>query len=440
MILPTRRWFLVAVSLGMVAPLALLWPWASVAWFVLDVLWIAALAVDAVRTWRVPWTAIEVARGAPPAFSVGRELPVVYRWRQRTRRPLYLIVREDLPSRLQMPAADRRGLLLPPDEVVREELRARPLRRGREQAGRIFLRLRGAWGLVWRQGTIDLPWTVLVYPDMAKLTVRALPTQRQRRREAGQRTVRHLGEGRAFESLKEWVPGEDTRTIDWKATAKRGKTMARQFEDERRQQVLILVDAGRLLTAEIDGVPRIEAVVDAALQLAHSAVAHDDNIGIMIFADHVQHFVPPARGRRALRSVLDALATMEGRVVESDYPAAFAFLAAHNRRRALTVFFTDVIDRTASDALVAQAVSLRPRHIPLAVTLRDPQLERIATRRPDTVGEAFDRAAAEELLLAREEALAEMRMRGVIVLDVAPSNAATAVVHQYTQLKRRGVL
>ncbi|MEP7347887.1 MAG: DUF58 domain-containing protein, partial [Gemmatimonadaceae bacterium] len=393
-----------------------------------------------VRTSLVPWSAIDVERIAPPAFSVGRELPVVYRWLQRTRRPISIVVREQLPSRLQIPKADRRVLLLPPDEVVREELRARPLRRGREQGGRLFLRLLGPWGLVWRQGTIDRPWNVLVYPDMTKLAVRALPTQRQRRREAGQRNVRHLGEGRAFESLKEWVPGEDTRTIDWKATAKRGKVMSRQFEDERRQNVLILVDAGRLLTAEIDGVPRIEAVVEAALQLAHSAVAHDDNIGIMIFADRVQHFVAPGRGRRALRSVLDALATMEGRVVESDYPAAFAYLAARNRRRALTVFFTDVIDRTASDSLVAQAVSLRPRHIPLAVTLRDPQLERTATHRPDTVAEAFDRAAAEELLLAREEALADMRARGVIVLDVAPANAATAVVQQYTRLKRRGVL
>jgi len=439
MILPTRRWFVVAAALGAVAPVALLWPWAAVALVAADLLWLVALAIDVMRTARVPWSAIEVERSAPAAFSVGRELPVVYRWRQRTNRQMHLRVREAVPSRLSIPAADR-ALVLPPDEPVREELRARPLTRGREQAGRLYLRLEGAWGLVWRQRTIDLPWSVLVYPDMAKLAVRALPTQQQRRREAGQRNVRHLGEGRAFESLKEWVPGEDTRTIDWKATAKRGKPIARQFEDERRQHVLILIDAGRLLTAEIDGVARLESVVDASLQLAYSAVAHDDNIGIMIFADQIQHFVPPARGRRALRNVVDALATMQGRVVEPDYPAAFAYLAAHNRRRALTVFFTDVIDRTASDALVAQAVSLRPRHIPLAVTLRDPQLELAATRRPASVREAFERAAAEELLQARDEALADMRTRGVIVLDVAPANAATAVVQQYTWLKRRGVL
>lgn len=100
-------------------------------------------------------------------------------------------------------------------------------------------------------------------------------------------------------------------------------------------------------------------------------------------------------------------------MVESGYPAAFRYLAAHNRKRALTVLFSDLIDRTASDALVVHAATLRPRHLPLAVTLRDPGLERLATRRPLGVGAAFERAAAEELLLAREEALAELRRRGI---------------------------
>ncbi len=100
-----------------------------------------------------------------------------------------------------------------------------------------------------------------MYPNLVGASMRSLPTQAQRRREAGFRNVRRLGEGRAFESLKEWVPGEDTRTIDWKATARRGKVMARQYEDERRQQVLIVIDAGRMLTAEVEGEPRLESVV-----------------------------------------------------------------------------------------------------------------------------------------------------------------------------------
>ncbi|MEO8140196.1 MAG: DUF58 domain-containing protein, partial [Gemmatimonadota bacterium] len=323
---------------------------------------------------------------------------------------------------------------------LREEVMLRPERRGRGAGGRIDLRIRGPWGLVWRQARTELPWEPTVYPNLVGASLRSLPTQAQRRREAGFRSVRRIGEGRAFESLKEWVPGEDTRTIDWKATARRGKVMARQYEDERRQQVLLVIDAGRMLTADIDGRPRLDSVVEAALHLAHSAVEHDDNIGLMVFADEVQQFLAPARGRRALRAVLDALATVEGKLVEPNYPAAFAYLAARNRKRALTVLFTDVIDRTASEALVAQIGSLRPRHLPLAVTLRDPSLERLATVRAATAESAFERAAAEELLQSREAALVEMRSRGVLVLDVAPGSASAAVVEQYNRLKRRGVL
>jgi uncharacterized protein (DUF58 family) len=243
-----------------------------------------------------------------------------------------------------------------------------------------------------------------------------------------------------FESLKEWVPGEDTRLIDWKATGRRGKTMVRQYEDERRQQVLIVIDAGRMLTPEVDGRARLESVIEAALHLAHSAVEHDDNIGLMVFADQVQQFIPPARGRRALHAVVDALASIQGTLVEPNYPAAFAQLATRNRKRALTVFFTDVIDRTASEALVGQLGTLRPRHLPLAVTLRDPSLERLAVARPATTTAAYERAAAEELLQSREEALADMRRQGVLVLDVPPAGASAAVVDQYNRLKRRGAL
>jgi uncharacterized protein (DUF58 family) len=243
-----------------------------------------------------------------------------------------------------------------------------------------------------------------------------------------------------FESLREWVPGDDTRTIDWKATAKRGKPIARQYEDERRQQVLIVIDAGRMLTAEVQGKARLEFVIDAALQLASSAVEQDDNVGLMVFADEIQHFIAPARGRAALRRIIEALATTSGKLVEPNYPAAFAYLAAHNRKRALTVLFTDVIDRTASEALVGNVGTLRPKHVPLAVALRNPELDQLATDRPASLPAAFERAAAEELLQARDAALADMRSRGVLILDVPPSGAAAAVVEQYTKLKRRGLL
>ena len=275
---------------------------------------------------------------------------------------------------------------LPPGLTVEEQLELEPLRRGIGVGGSIDLRILGPLGLAWRQSRIEAPWSATVYPSLRGAWLRALPIQAIRRREAGLRSVRHRGEGRLFEGLREWVPGDDTRIIDWKATARRGKPIARQYEDERRQQVMLVVDAGRLLTAEVEGVPRLESVISAALHLAHAAVEHDDNVGLLVFADTIQRYVAPGRGRRALRAVLEGLAAAEGRLVESDYPAAFRYLAARSRKRALTVLFTDVIDRTASEALVAQTATLRPRHLPLAVTLRDPAMEALASAPPRRLG------------------------------------------------------
>jgi len=131
---------------------------------------------------------------------------------------------------------------------------------------------------------------------------------------------------------------------------------------------------------------------------------------------------------------------VEPTLVEPDYPGAFRYLAARNRKRALTVLFTDVIDRFASEAVVANVASLRPRHVPLAVTLRNPELDALASLRPTEPRDAYRKAAAEELLRARDEALAVMRRAGVLVIDVRPERAAQAVVTRYLELKRRGRL
>jgi len=440
MLVPSRRWLTVAVLLAAVAPLALVWRPAGLVLVLLDLCWVGALVADGgLVGGRDAGERIAVSRATPVALSVGRPAPVDYDWINSGARRATLLVREYLPEPLGRPTGADRRLELQPHERLREHLMITPVARGRALGGSLTLRLLGPLGLVWRQESRSLPWDVTVFPGLQGVALKALPPA-ARRREAGLREVRRLGAGRLFESLREWVPGDDIRLVDWKATARRGKPIARQYEDERRQQVLLMLDAGRLLTADTGEGSRLEAAVAAALRLAAAAVEHDDDVGILVFADTIQRYVPPARGRRALRAVLDALASAEGRIVESDYPAAFRYLASRSRKRALTVLFTDVIDRTASEALVAHAATLRPRHLPLAVTLRDPALEHAATARPAGLQAAFERAAGEELLQAREEALAVMRRHGVLVLDVAPRGAAEAVVQRYLQLKRRGML
>lgn len=439
MILCTRAALWVGAGLALLGLAALWVPWGLDAMLVADLALVLAVWLDATLAPRPGTNGLQVLRDAAPAFSVGHAGEVSYRWTNGTRRAARLRVREVRPDVLGGAQPVRR-VVVPARGARRETVPVRPARRGRERGGAFVIDSIGPLRLGLRRQRIDLPWDAAVYPPLVTVRLQASVARAQRRREQGITPLRRLGEGRLFESLREWVPGDDLRHIDWKATARRRKVITRQYEAERRQQVLLVLDTGRLLTADIAGVSRLDYVVQAALELAYAAVQHDDNVGVMAFADGVQHFVAPQRGRLALKRVLDVLAVVEPKLVEPDYPGAFRYLAARNRKRALTVLFTDVIDRFASDALVANVASLRPRHLPLAVTLKNPELERAAALRPAVAHDAFRKAGAEELLGAREQALGHMRRAGVLVLDVPPDRAAQAVVAKYLELKRRGKL
>jgi uncharacterized protein (DUF58 family) len=436
-ILPTQRTLAVFAGLALVGLLGYARPEAGALVIALDAALILLVVVDGMAA--VAPRLLAVVREAPGTFTVQRPAEARYVWRNPTGRRARLIVRELRPAILGGAAPTRR-LAVPARTAVVERVTVEPARRGREAAGGFAVRSVGPLGFGMWQGRLKLPWDVRVYPNLPASRLKASIVEAVRRPEAGLRALRRPGEGRLFESLREWVPGEDTRRIDWKATARRGKLIARQYEEERRQQVLLVLDAGRSLAEELAGEPRFEHAVRAAVLLALAAVYHDDNVGIMVFADRVSHYVAPQRGRRGLRRVLDVLAEASPALVEPDYPGAFRYLAVHNRKRALTVVFTDAIDRLASEALVTNVGSLRPRHLPLVVTLRNPALDAVAAMRPAAAADAYRKAGAEALLDARAEALAQMRRVGAVVLDVEPARAGGAVVERYLQLKRRGRL
>ena len=378
-ILWTPRALLIAGILSVVGAAGFWTPWGLDAMLLADLLLIVLIWLDATLA-----QTVVVNREPLTALSVGHTGEVIYRWTNPSSRPARLRVREVRPEilgGLQPP----RALGIPPRAAVRDRVPVVPLRRGRETGvGGFVVDSMGPLGLGRHRARLPLPWDVVVYPPLVSVRLRASVAD-ARRRDAGMKPIRRLGEGRLFESLREWVPGDDLRHIDWKATARRAKVITRQYEAERRQQVLLVLDTGRLMTADVAaGVARLDFAVQAALELAYAAAQHDDNVGIMTFADGVQHFVAPERGRAGVRRVLDVLAEVQPKLVEPDYPGAFRYLAARNRKRALTVLFTDVIDRFASDALVANVATLRPRHLPLAVTLRNPELDAAATQRPAT--------------------------------------------------------
>jgi uncharacterized protein (DUF58 family) len=435
--LPTRR--LVALLLVPV-PVLLLGAGSGPAAAAAAAIDLAVLALAVADARRLPRRGdLAVERAARPVLSLGTRgrLEVRVRLAPGSVPVPGVRVREDLPPGIEA-AGDPGPAPLVPGETAVFATPVTPLRRGRFPLGLVHLRADGPRGLVTRQYAFDRPAEARVLPSLAGVARYRLLALRGRLREAGHRQLRQRGAGSAFESLRDHLPGEDRRRVDWKATARRGRLIARNYEVERSQSVVLLVDAGRLMTAEArGGWPRLEHALNAAMVLAHVAASRDDRVGALVYADRVQGFAPPSRGRAGLERVAAVLGDAEPRMEEPDVEAAYRHLAARGRKRSLLVHFTEVVDPDSSAAILAHASRAAGRHLALVVTLRDLDLEETARAPAATAADAFRRAAAEELLQAREHALALLRRRGVSVLDAVPGALTAALVDRYLELKSR---
>jgi uncharacterized protein (DUF58 family) len=429
-LLPSRRFFALFAAASL---LFLLGPLPALA---ADALLLAALLVDALLV--PPRGQLLVTRRAPRRMSLGGSAEVTILIRNLSQRPVRLALTDDVPPALVREGAEVLGADVPPrgETTLRYGIRAE--RRGEVRLGDTHLRLLGPLGLARLSRRQRQSEPVLIQPGIVEVRRLRLLALHQRLRDAGVRNVRLRGEAGAFESLREYVAGDDPRTVDWKATARSRAVMVRQYEAERSQSVLIALDAGRLMTERLGLRERMDHALSAALLLADVAGHSGDRVGVLVFSDRIHQYLPPARV--SLSSLSGAFARVEARLVEPNYPAAFGYLSRQLRRRSLLVLFTDVIDRGASSALMLHLTRAVQRHLPLVVALRNPALEAAASSPAPGEDDVFRRAAAEELLQARAAALASMRSAGVLVADVHPDESAPAVVNRYLEVKGRALL
>ncbi len=312
--------------------------------------------------------------------------------------------------------------------------------RGEWPLGEIAVRVHGPFELVVRTYRFRPDDRITVAPSTAGVRRYRLLAMQHRLRDAGVRLLRRRGEGTSFAGLREYAIGDDPRFIDWKASARREALVTREFSIEQGQTVMIVIDCGRLMTQVAGDLPRFEYALSSALVLADVASGSGDHVGVLAFDDRIRAWVSPARGGEALRAIRSALIPLAPTMTEPDYGTAFRTLAARQRKRALIVFYTDVIDPRASQSLIAHTTRGARQHLPVVVALRNEALVAAAVRPAPTTTAVYERAAAEELLSAREEALGRMRQAGVSVIDVRPQAMTAAVVNRYLELKGRGAV
>jgi uncharacterized protein (DUF58 family) len=428
--LPTRRF------LALLAAASLLFLVDARVALAVDAVLLLAAAADALGAPR--GARLRVERRAPERIALGGTAEVRLRMTNATDRAVRARLTDDLPALLEREGDEVWELVVPARREADVTYRVAARERGDAAYGDVHLRVAGALGLVWVQRRERRADPLRVQPGVLEVRRHRLLGMRHRLRDAGIRSVRQRGEGGSFESLRDYVRGDDPRTLDWKASARRATLTIRQYEAERRQNVLLAIDAGRLMTQRIGGRARIDHALSAALLLADVAASHGDRVGLLVFADRVEQYLPPSQV--TLSRLADALGSVQARMVEPNYPAAFTYLARQLRRRSLLVLFTDVIDAEASGALVSHLIRSARRHLPLAVAIRNPELEAAATAAAADEPAVFRRAAAEELLEARAAALAAMQRAGVLVADTRPQDAVPAVVNRYLEVKKRALL
>jgi uncharacterized protein (DUF58 family) len=293
---------------------------------------------------------------------------------------------------------------------------------------------------VWRETHRGRPETVKVYPNLRRAREAELKALGARSLVAAQRRAAWRGEGRDFESLREYVPGDELRHVSWSATARRGRLTTRQYQIERDQTVLIALDAGRLMTARIERETKFDTAIHAALALMSAARRAGDHAGLLVFGRRVNAYVPPGREREQLDLVLEALHSIEPELIEPSYTRAFEFIAANCKRRALVVLLTDLVDEQGSRELLTSLRILRPRHLPLVTTIADRDLRASVRDAPADVTALFTQSVAEEIMLQREAALRLVEAQGGLALDVTTGSLVPSLLETYIRVKERGLL
>ncbi|MDR3614289.1 MAG: DUF58 domain-containing protein [Candidatus Obscuribacterales bacterium] len=443
MIFSKRTYFVLILAALLLAVSA----WVSVLKtiaIVIDVLFAILLFVDFQITTRP--TLINGTREIADRLSIGRDNNVKISVTSLGTAPLDCLARDEFPENM---GSDVREFVfrIQPGQVSHLDYNVLPNRRGAYNFGDINVRYRSAFGLFYHQVKIPAARAVKVFSDMKAL--HDLSIKLSRSSELGELQQRRRGQGTDFSSLKEYTVGDDAKSIDWKATARRDRPVVRTYEAEQEQRMLILIDAGRTMTSDLEGLTRFDHALNAALCLALTGLSHNDQVGFGIFADRPLAYLPPRRGKGYLKNILEVSFDVEPKMVEPDYIGMLSHFATMQKSRCLFVLLTDLTDPTGSQALLSGLASLAPRHLPFCVTLEDRQINAVALTSGSKIASAnmddnleaiYKRAIATDLLAQRELALSVLQRRGCLILDCPPQELSDKLVDAYLDIKTRAKL
>ncbi|CAN5433508.1 DUF58 domain-containing protein [soil metagenome] len=433
-----RFYLLLAIA---VVPMSLSWNFAMLGYAVIayDLLLVGAAILDYFISRRLP-EELSVSRVFDGRFAIGERAKVRIVIDNGSSRSVLIFLKDEYPPEMRLEESREETFTVGSQSTAEFFYQVTPAKRGRFSFGKTAIRFLSRLGLVWCQTEVGEPQTVKVYPNMRRAREMELKALGARSFLAIQRRAVRRGEGREFESMRDYVRGDELRHISWTATARRSRLTTRQYQIERDKTVIIAIDAGRLMTGRIGDETKFDSAIHASLALMSACARAGDNCGLVIFGRRVVKYLPPKRGVEHIDAVLEALHNLEPELIEPSYARAFQFIASNSKKRAFVVILTDLVDKDSSKELINSLRLLRPRHLPLVAPIGDRDLNAAVSHAPADIKEVFTQSAAEEIIHQRESALRLVESLGGMALDLTAQTLAPSLLESYLKVKERGLL
>lgn len=392
---------------------------------------------------------LAVGRQLDRVAGLGNQHAVSIRIENHGRRTVRAVVYDDWDETFE-PSGAHFEAMVEPHRRLHIDYHLICRRRGAFRLERIRLAVASPWGF-WRQvQEFPVVSELHVYPDLKQVQEYALLARTDRLNLMGLRKTRRAGGESEFERLRDYTLDDQYKHLDWRATARRNRLTVRDYQVEQQQRIIFLLDCGRMMMSEANGISLLDHALNSILLMSYVALKNGDQVGLLAFSDEIHGFLPPAAGKRQVHRLLHQCFDRFPRMVESRYDLATMYLSVHSPKRALVVLFTNLIDEVNANQLTAYLTHLVGRHLPLAVILKDRELFRLAEhgldpaggaeRLPMSLDELHRTAAACSIAGWRHQVLRDLKSKGVLLLDVFPEEMTTRLVNRYLEIKARHLL
>jgi len=434
----TKRFYITGLVVIMLFVAGYIFPSAFIVGQIIMALFLIATIVDIILLWHRK-KAADAERYCTPRFSNGDDNDVS------------LVIENYYPFEVRMDIIDeipvifqRRDILFKvkikgsQTGIVRYKLR--PTQRGEYDFGYIFLFIKTFIRLTSRRVKCATPVNVTVYPSYIMLHQYEFLAIHHNLQELGIKKIRRIGHNTEFESIKEYIKGDDYRTINWNASARRHFPMVNVYQDERSQQIYNIIDKGRIMQNAFRGMTLLDYAINASLVLSFIAIRKDDKAGLATFAQGFETFIPAGKQVSQMQQILEALYRQQTTFGESDYSSLYVHLNKYINKRSLLIIYTNFETIIGMERQLEYLRQLARKHVVLVVFFEDAELKEFAAKHPTSIEGYYQQVITNKFIFEKQLVIAKLRSHGIYSLLTEPDTLSVNIINKYLEMKARGTI